>query len=251
MSRTRGRWATVLVAPLLVLLSFAGACNLLTGEPDRVLDDGDGSERADRGPGKVEAPPDTAPIEDLDAGADADGVLTIAIGTAWASPNGARWRVADGGTSIFGWDASHPIIVPAPQPSIPSESYTVHATVRAPSNGEFGILARVQPTNGSAVLLSSRFGTQNYPWLGTIAPPEWNPAKLANGASYGFTQTRYRLWLNVSGRLAQGKMWEATKPEPTVQVTATLPWATGRGVGFYTYFAGGNAVLEELEVTVP
>jgi hypothetical protein len=247
------RWWAVFAAPLLVFLPLAGACNALTGEHDRFLDDGDAGRQPGRPPRPVDAPSDTTrPVEEVDSGGrEEDAGLTITIGTTWSSPNGAKWAVDGGVTTITEYDANHPILVPLPQPSIPSDSYTVRATIRAPANGEFGIVARVQSTNSAAVLLASRFGTENYPWIGTIAPPEWNPDRLANGASYTFKPTRYRFWLNVSGRLAQGKMWEADQPEPPVQVTATIPWATGRGVGLYQYLNGGDAMFEELEVTVP
>jgi hypothetical protein len=237
------------------LLPLAGACNALTGEHDRFLDDGDAGRPPDgsQGQGRGDAPSDTTlPIEDVDAGGrEEDAALTIPIGTTWASPNGAKWAVDGGVTTIIGYGANHAIVVPLPQPSIPSESYTVRATIRAQANGEFGIVARVQSTDSAAVLLASRFGAENSPWLGTITPPEWNPDRLASGASYTFKPVRYRFWLNVSGHLAQGKMWEADQPEPHVQVIATIPWATGRGVGLYQYLNGGGAVFEQLEVTVP
>lgn len=252
-ARKSRRWWVVFAAPLLVLLPLAGACNALTGEHDRFLDEGDAGRQPDRSQGRVDAPSDTTPpSEEVDAGGrQEDAGLRITVGTTWSSPNGATWSVDGGVTSIVAYEANHPIVVPSPQPSLPSDSYTVRAIIRAPANGEFGIVARVQSTNSAAVLLASRFGAENHPWLGTIAPPEWNPARLATGATYTFKATRYRFWLNVSGRLAQGKMWEADQPEPPVQVTATIPWATGRGVGLYQYLNGGGAVFEELVVTVP
>jgi len=46
-------------------------------------------------------------------------------------------------------------------------------------------------------------------------------------------------------------MWEANEAEPAAyQVLATAPWATGRGIGFYTYLTN-SAVLETLRVSVP
>jgi len=249
---TRARRLTVLGSPLVLLLLLSGACNALTGEHDRFLDDDDGDAgRPDRIQPSTDASDDTNPPDEEVPDAGEDATLTITIGARWTTPNGARWQVDGGATTIIGFDATHPIIVPAPQPQIPSDDYTVTATVLAPGNGEFGILARIQPSDGSAVLFSSKYGADNFPWLGTFGPPEWNPTRLANGASYTFTPTRYRLWLNVQGNVARGKLWEASKPEPTVQVTAEIPWTTGRGVGFYTYGTGAGAVLEKLEVTVP
>jgi hypothetical protein len=252
---TSRRWLFVL--GVFVCLVFATTCNRLTGEHDRFLDEGDAGLTSDRRtPARSDVsvlePEAGDPLGRPPSGSDAatEGV-TIDVGTTWSSPNGATWSVDGGVTSIDAVTATHAIIVPAQQPAIPSDDYTVIGTVYAPTNGEFGILARVQPSDGSAVLISSRFGPSNYPWLGTIGPPEWNPAKLAQSGAYTFKPTRYRFWLNVHGNEARGKMWEASQPEPSVQVFTPIPWSTGRGVGFYTYNVVAGLVLEDLKVTVP
>lgn len=250
------RWLFA-VSALFACLVFATACNAIVGAHDRSLDDGNGgvtSERRTppREDGRTLEPEEEAPLGRPDAGSDAEAeVVTIDVGTTWSSPNGATWSVDGGGTSIVSFTASHPIIVPAPQPAIPSDDYTVIGTVHAPNNGEFGILARVQPSDGSAALISSKFGPSNYPWLGTIGPPEWNPAKLAQSGAYTFEPGRYRFWLNVKGNEVRGKMWKASQPEPSVQVITQIPWSTGRGVGFYTYGIVEGLVLEDLKITVP
>lgn len=48
-------------------------------------------------------------------------------------------------------------------------------TVLAPTNGEFGILTRVQPGGSGAFLFGSKFGAENRQFLGSIVPPDWNP----------------------------------------------------------------------------
>ena len=62
---------------------------------------------------------------------------------------------------------------------------------------------------------------------------------------------RYKFQLKAMGTQISGKMWEANEAEPAAyQVLATAPWATGRGIGFYTYLTN-SAVLETLRVSVP
>src|SRR5262249_16181405 len=106
-----------------------------------------------------------------------------------------------------------------------------------------------------AVLIGSKWGqddTPLAPFMGNFHPPEWSPTRDSNGPDAGYiSQVRYRMKLNVKGDTALGKMWMIdTQTEPGFAMGIQSPWATGRGVGFYTYGVNG-AVLEKLEVTVP
>lgn len=243
------------------------ACNLVNGSHDRFLDpsldDEDAMSLADRriGEGSV-LQPEGGTVEDAPAPIDAesDAASPIRVGVtagvaSWFSPNGASVVVDDAGTRIVAYTdpATHPVIVPATQPAIPAEDYTVWATVRATAEGEFGILARVQG-NGASVLLSSRYGSELNPWVGDFGPAtNWNPTRSGMGPAYTFVpNTRYRFWLRVRGRTVEGKMWDASQAMPNnPQVTWTQsPFMTGKGVGYYTYGVA-QATLESLEITVP
>lgn len=240
----------------MLALALAGAaCNALNGGHDRVLDTEDGSvlpvarDGGDAG-ADVATLPDAAPAADAEA-----GVLQIPVAMQFTTINDATFMTTAAGTTITGYDggATHPVIVPLPQPSIPSEDFTVLATVLAPTNGEFGLLTRIQPDN-HAVLFGSKFGTQNQPFLGTIGPPDWNPSDDARGLSYAYTtNARYKLKVRATANNIVAKLWDASTPEPSDKDAAALlasPYTTGRGIGFYTYTTNG-AVLESMVVTVP
>ena len=227
---------------------LVGACNAIIGAPERVLDDeGDAGETPDRRPGKSDGAdtPDVRP----DGGPDA-APIEITVGTDWDSPNGAKW-VVDGGTRITSFVATHPVLVPKTQPQIPSEDYTVFAVIRAPKDGEFGIITRVQ-ADRSAVVLASKYGGESRPFMGSIRPPDWNPTDDGRGVAYTFVPgARYHFKLRATGAQVAGKMWRSTEPEPgAYQVMVTAPWSTGRGVGFYSYGVT-DAVLELMKITVP
>ncbi len=79
----------------------------------------------------------------------------------------------------------------------------------------------------------------------------WNPSLGASGPAYTFTPSaRYRFQISVSDKEVRAKLWESTQPEPATQIIWLSPYATGRGVGFYTYGVV-DAVLESMFVTVP
>lgn len=255
----------------LVLGASAAACNALTGANERKLDP-DLGEVPDR---------DTGPDDDkdtggnglLDAGVEVDastpdvfldadaGPITIVVDTkgTWTSPNSATPVVLSNGVKIAAMDASannHPVIFPSPQPSIPSDNYTVRATVLAAGGGtyEFGILTRVQP-NGSNIVLGNVYGGSPPPYLGSMSATSspWNPANAAQGPTYTYVAgVRYKLHVRVIGNEARAKLWLASGTEPTSEniVYPANPYATGRGVGFYTYFTH-DTVLEEMTITVP
>jgi hypothetical protein len=245
------------------------ACNLINGSHDRFLDpetENAGGALSDRriGEGSILQPEggggglEDGPTSNIDGGGGGNDATSppIKVDTkTWFSPNGASVVIDDAGTRIVGYTDpnTHPIIVPANQPNIPSEDYTVHAVIRATAEGEFGILARIQG-NGAAVLLSSRFGAELNPWVGDIGPATgWNPARSGMGPAYTFVpNTRYRFWLRVRGRTVEGKMWDALQAMPiNPQATWTQsPFMTGKGVGYYTYGIA-QATLESIEVTVP
>ncbi len=233
----------------------AVACNALNGSHDRVLDTDDGS--LPTFDAAIEAGgPDVTPPE--------ASVLEIPVSKQFVSLNGASFTTTDGGTTITAYDggATHPVIVPFPQPSNPSDDFTVLATVVAPTmappmggpiGGEFGILTRIQPDE-SAVVFGSEFGGESRPFLGIIRPPEWNPSDDARGVAYTFTPgAHYKMKVRAVANRITAKMWDATAPEPADSDGAAVlagPYTTGRGIGFYTYDING-AVLESLVVTVP
>jgi hypothetical protein len=248
-----------LTAALSIATVYLGlACNLIIGAHERTLDSDAGARPDSSAPPEDADPPEEdtgSTVRPTDAGREADAAdaAPIVVRGPWGTPNLATFEELDGGVKITAYDptATHPIVAPSPQPPIPSDDYTVRGTVHAPTNSEFGILARVQ-VNGAAMLLSSRFGGRNYPWLGKIEPPSWNPAPLGTGEDYTFVPgARYRFTMKVAGTQVLGKIWEAGSVEPDFQVSAISPWATGRGVGYYTYFAPADVALESLEVTVP
>lgn len=234
----------------------SAACNALLDNHDRQLDERDSFEGG--GGGKDAAQDVTPPDDDAgtDVGVDApdDGPepVTIPIPQQWKTPNGAQFSTTDAGTTITGYtSAGHPVIVPVTQPSLPSENYTVVATVRAPTNGEFGVIARIQ-TDGSCALLGSKFGTDTRSFVGNMSSADWSPNLLNLGPLYAFSaNARYRLKLRVVGDQATGKLWDMAQAEPDGwQTIGTLPWKTGGGVGYYVYNTY-DAVLESMVVTVP
>lgn len=234
----------------------SAACNALLDNHDRQLDERDSLEG---GAGGKDGATDGATPDD-DAGADAevdapdDGPepVTIPVPQRWKTPNGAQFTTTDAGTTITGYtSAGHPVIVPMTPPAVPSENYTVVATVRAPTNGEFGVITRVQ-ADGSCALLGSKFGTDTRSFVGSMSSTDWSPNLVNLGPLYTFSAgARYRLKLRVAGDQATGKMWDSAQSEPEGwQTIGTIPWKTGRGVGYYVYNTY-DAVLESMEITVP
>jgi hypothetical protein len=231
----------------------AAACNALNGGHERILDVPDASAPQGRDAGDV---PIDAPVTVEDAGADTGpgSLIVIEVSKLFTSLNGATFMTTSAGTTITAYDAgaTHPVIVPTPQPTIPSEDFTVLATVKAPTNGEFGILTRVQ-ASGAAVVFGSKFGNVNQPFLGTFGPPDWNPTDGPRALAYSYTaNARYSFKVQASSNKITAKMWNAATPEPADSAAAVLagPYTTGRGIGFYTYDING-AVLESMRVTVP
>lgn len=241
----------------------SAACNGILDNHDRMLDDSfDASTPKDSGRDGTfgddgtppPAPPPPPPPTDANVPEDSGPPpITVSVSTTYATPNGAQFTIVDGGAEITGYTGTdyHAVLVPSPQPSVPSDDYTVIATVQAGQSGEFGVLTRVQ-NDSSCALLGSKFGGATEPFIATMGPPSWNPNMLANGASYNFVVGgRYEMKAAVTGTTMKGKMWLATDPEPDWQVTVpTLPWSTGRGIGWYVYLTY-DAVLENLVVTVP
>lgn len=257
----------------MLLSAGASACNAITGARERTLDPDLGTD-PDR---------DTGPIDDEDTGANdvldggkpdqtsvpdakIDGAPTeivVNVKGNWFSPNGAAHAIVANGVKIGSMDASaannHPVIFPSPQPNIPSENYTIRATVLAPPAGgftpEFGILTRVQP-NGSSIVLANVYGASPPAFLGHVPSSggsPWNPSNDAKGPNYTYVASaRYKFVLKVIGAEVRGKFWISTDQEPATDqmVIPSAPYATGRGVGFYTYFTH-DAVLEDMVITVP
>lgn len=231
----------------------SAACNLITGAEDRTLDERDSfAPPPNRDSGNdIEVEDSAIPVVDSSPPVDAPDDGAIVVSKTFTSPNGALFTTNTSGTRITGFTTfSHPAIVPSPQPTIPGADFTVTAAIVAQEPAEFGIMTRIQP-DGNAMVLGTIFGGVVKPFLGTLGPPAWNPSNQAQGAAYTFTQgVRYYLSAKVQGAQVQGKIWEATKAEPDWQVTATAPWATGAGIGFYTYNTT-TPVLESFTITVP
>jgi hypothetical protein len=256
----------------LLLGASASACNAITGANERMLDP-DLADPIGRDTGIDDDDKDTGGNSVLDSGSQPDtfipdvvlegdaAPLVFVIDTkgTWTSPNGATPTVVANGVKISAMDASannHPVIFPSVQPPIPSDNYTVRATILATSASgtyEFGILTRVQ-ANG-AIVLGNVYGGSPPAFLGsmssTVSP--WNPANNAQGPSYTYmVGGRYKLHVRVIGTEARAKFWLATDMEPANEtiVFPNVPYATGKGIGFYTYFTH-DTVLEEMTVTVP
>jgi hypothetical protein len=255
----------------LLLGASAAACNALTGANERMLDPELG-QLPDRDTGADDDDKDTGgnpeldsgPVPDVvvlpDAGPDGPIVISVNVKGSWTSPNGGTPALFGNGVKIAAMDASaannHPVIFPSPQPQIPSENYTVRATVLAATGGtyEFGIVTRVQ-ANGSGIVLGNVYGGSPPAFLGAMSATTspWNPSNSAQGPTYTYVAgARYKMHVRVIGDEVRGKFWPATGVEPTNEtiVFAGNPYATGKGVGFYTYFTH-DSVLEEMTITVP
>ncbi len=249
----RSRWYAVLF-PCCVLAS-AGACNAITGQHDRFLDEGDSSV-----PLRSDSSADTD--RDLDSGSSmtdaADGapqIVTINVPHTWTTPNGAVYGPAGGGTSILEAGAqSHAVIVPSPVIAIPSDDYTVTATILAPTKLEFGVLVRGQ-ADGMIAVYGSIYGTVTPAFLAIFGPPDWNPPRTSTGPDYTFTNgSRYTMKVRAVGSQITSKLWNAAQAEPAQwHASLIVPWATGKGIGFYVYMTAttGLPVLEKMVVTVP
>jgi hypothetical protein len=251
-ARRRARRAAFILVATIGLP--AAACNALTGAHDRQLDEGDLDDARNPRVDASDASIDVVPAIDVDVPDDgAPGLVFIEVSKNFSSPNGAVFTTDEAGTVITVTSAiEHAVIVPVPAPNITAEDYTVYATVRAPTNGEFGVLTRLQTDGGAAVLFGSKFGTENKPFLGTMGPPDYNPSLDGRGAAYTWTaDARYNFRLKAVGNMITGKFWDATQPEPALfQAVYLGPFATGRGIGFYTFKANG-AVLESMRVSIP
>ncbi|MBX3192859.1 MAG: hypothetical protein KF819_38095 [Labilithrix sp.] len=243
------------MAAFAVIAAASAACNLITGAPDRVLDERDAlgpTVRRDAGADAEQEDVVVEPSGDASTDDGAPGVVTVPVSTAFTSPNGGTLVTNTQGTRITGFTGAfnHPVIVPMPQPSIPSDDFTLTVTVAVQEASEFGILTRGQ-ADSSFVVLGSMFGAVTRAFLGTMSPSNWNPGLGAQGPTYTFAANgRYRLSVKVQGTQVWGKMWEATQPEPDWQIVTIAPWATGRSIGFYVYNTT-TPIVESMVVTVP
>lgn len=256
---------------LLALASAAAACNALNGSHDRFGESEDASKPMNP---RVDGGADVQGVDGGDASTgDAEaGVLEIQFGKTFMTLNGATFVTTAGGTTITATDggptAAHGVIVPVTQPAIPGDEFTVHATILAPSDMEFGLLTRLQPGNGNdrAVVFGSKLGAASQPFISTFGPPDWEPVQPPPGRGAPYTYgsgARYNFKVKCNGDKTTAKMWDATTAEPGDFTAATLDGGavpTGRGIGFYV-FAFHNVgtdgtitnapVLESLRVTVP
>lgn len=248
---------------LATVSSSLAACSLLLAGDDL------SSGPATTGSGDLSAPVETGedPVGSdsatTEAGRAHDGdgdegaPIRIDVPLRFTSPNGATFTTTDAGTTITGFTSPNEraVILPSPQPAIPSEDYTVEATVRAPSNAAFGILARVQPGGGAAAAFGPlpESGGKAIAFQHLRAYTSFNGGytEQSIGSGYAFTaNARYRLKLRVTGQQATAKIWKPPQAEPGFQTVISAPWSTGRAIGF---FVGDHydVVLESLTVTVP
>ena len=245
---------------MLLAIPLAGvACNALNGSTDRALDTDASTVFTPHEAGAdVTVANDANSADVIIPTTDAsDGAATIMLSvdvSMFTTLNDASASATGNGTQIVNFQATHPIIVFMPQTAIPSDDFTLYATVKTPMDGEFGILTRVQP-DGHGYIFGSEFGASHRAFLGLVAPPDWNPNDDSNATmspSWTFVANHeYKFVLRASGNTLTGKMWDATGAEPALpQVTLTAIYSTGRGIGFYTYGAIG-ALLENMHVTVP
>jgi hypothetical protein len=253
---------------MLLLAAGAGACNAITGANERKLDPNLDLDERDTGGGKDEDTGANAPLDASivdtsvpDAKADTSTQIVVDVTGSWTSPNGGTPMVVANGVKIVAMDASaannHPVIVPSPQPSIPSDDYTVRATVLTPNSGtpEFGIMTRIQP-DGSGIVLGNVYGAAPPAFIGRMeatGTSRWNPSKDGAGPTYTYAAgARYKVVVRVVGSQVYGKFWMVPDSEPPGDQMAylTSPWTTGKGVGFYTYYPQ-DVVLEEMTITVP
>lgn len=257
--RTRNGRRTRLVAVSTALLvpAFSIACNAILGNEERQIDqrgerDQKSPDAADTGP-SVDAGGDGTTLTDVNQPDDGPAAVTIVVKNTWKSLNQAQFTLVDGGVTITGLTApaSHPMIVPDPMPTIPSDNYTVEVVVRAPTNGEWGVMTRVG-ADGAGVLLGSNYGSTQRPFTGAMGPPDFNPSQENLGPAYAFTAgARYRMRLKVEATQTSGKMWQVgTTEPPAYQVVGTAPANGARMVGYYVYNTF-DAVLESMTITVP
>lgn len=257
--RKGGRARLLACCAAMLVPSFTVACNAILGNEERQIDQR--GERDQKSPSNNDTgATNDGPGEDTkvipDAGVPDDGApkpLTIVVPNTWESRNLAQFGNVDGGVTITGLTApaSHPMIVPKPTPTIPSDNYTVEAVIRAPTNGEWGLMVRVA-ADGSGALLGSNFGGSQKPFTGVMGPPDFNPTLQGQGPAYVYTTgARYRMRLKVEGTQTSGKIWEVGQPEPSgFQVTGTAPANGARDVGYYVYNTF-DTVLESMTITVP
>ncbi len=240
-----------------VLLVLAAACNAITGEHDRILDDEDTSVPVDSGKPRIEAgivvETSVASFEDVDTPTE------LVLNKTWTSPNGAMAQSVADGTKIksFTAPANHPMLLAAPPPPFPTGDYKVRARIRADEQSEYGILVRGRGDNGSfsGFVLSSRLSNAaatNTPFLSPIAVATDNPGTGQNGPPYAYTNAKVWVFeVECIGAMIRGKIFREDSPAVTSSMQIADPSAPsdhGRLVGFYGYLTP-NATLLEMRVT--
>lgn len=252
------RMRLVALSTALLVPAFSIACNAILGNEERQIDqrgerDQKSPDAADTGSASDSGDGGT-PLADVDQPDDgAPAAITIVVKNTWKSLNQAQFTLVDGGVTITGFTApaSHPMIVPDPMPTITSDNYTVEAVIRAPSNGEWGVMTRVG-ADGAGAILGSSYGTAQRPFTGAMGPPDFNPSLGNLGPAYTFTAgARYRMRLKVEATQTSGKVWQVGQPEPPAyQVVGAAPANGARLVGYYVYNTF-DVVLESMTITVP
>lgn len=271
-------------AAVATTLALLVACNMITGEHDRVLDEGLGTKDGGKQNPKVDGGPDGPdpipdPTKPKDGGPTPDPVKdadvpdnnpqppqpqTITLGTNWVSPNNGAYVISGGTIRISSHTppANHPMLLPTPMPNLPA-NYKVVARIRADAQGEYGVLVRGKGSGAgfSAIVLSSRYSDGNLPnrpFLSPIAVATDNPTPGTDGLSYVYTNNKVWVFeVEAKDATITGKIFQEDNPGVGSTMTFTDPSAAadrGRQVGFVAYppgTAGGQsqAVLLDYKVT--
>ncbi|MHB8417726.1 MAG: hypothetical protein ACYDCL_06600 [Myxococcales bacterium] len=208
----------------------------------------------------AQAPPGPYVVAALLPG-EASAQQTVLVSD-YATPNGAVWSTAAGGTTIGGSDLAlsngYPIVVASPQPAV-GPSYGVFARVLDISGGaaQFGLVFHVNP-DGSALSFSADFPSDAGPTLAFSDFPSsnWIPAApFASAAMPATVQSahEYAMLVQVGPTAVAGMIWDTLSTVPSgFQLTGAVPagFTSGSGIGFYSYGATTppNVQLEELTV---
>jgi hypothetical protein len=175
----------------------------------------------------------------------------------YTSPNSAVWSTQSAGTTLTGGvqvaDNGYPVVFASPQPPT-GPDYKVFALV-SDVNGtaaQFGLLFRINPDN-SALMFSVDFAGDGGPVLAFSDFPsgQWSPAAPVASVAMPVaiqSETVYGMLVQVQGGQMSGEIWNTLGPQPAAfQLTGTVPagFATGSGIGFYSY---GNPTPPDVQV---
>lgn len=246
----------LVVAPFFVVAGLA--CNAITGEHERFLDDGVAEDDGGKSRPDTSAPRDSGP-RPIEAGADVDAepqLTELVLGKDWDSPNNGSFVNVGTATKFAGYvtPANHPMFLPKPPPALPSANYKVTARIRSDAQSEFGVIVRGRGTGAtfSALILSSRFsrpfGPTNAPFLSPITVAADNPESGDPGPEYAYENGK--IWVfEVEAKDAEvtGRIFREDNPAITSKMTFNDPAPAadrGRQIGFFGFQKPDATVLE-------